>query len=155
MLLVTLINSLEPSRSQHLSPWQLAPDVVFQHWFLHCYRKAFFEPDAYLIFSPKSGSRPAFLNSPDDVVWESPLELTTKTCLERCYQDFFPQFDNDRAHLADFFRVTLRIPNCELEHVLDEIRDLRDSETVDFDRTKELYAIIHDVYSAEAMAEVK
>ncbi len=57
---------------------------------------------------------------------------------EQRYQCLFPQFHNDRAQLADFFRVTLRIPDCKLEYLLDEIRELKGSETVDFDRIKDL-----------------
>lgn len=114
----------------------------------------FSESDGCLIFAPKATTLPELWICPEDAVWESPLELRTRICLERRYQGFFPQFHNDRAHLADFFRVTLGIPDCDLEHLLDEIRELRDSETVDFDRIKELYSVIHDVYSSEAMTEI-
>lgn len=81
--------------------------------------------------------------------------MRTKNCLEQRYQCLFPQFHNDRAHLADFFRVTLQVPDCKLEHLLDEIREIKDSESGDFDRINDLYATIHSVYSPEAMAEVK
>lgn len=75
--------------------------------------------------------------------------------MEQRYQCLPAQFHNDQAQFADFFRVTLQIPDCQLEDLLDEIEDVKDSEVVESDQMKGLYSIIYKNYSSQAVAEVK
>jgi hypothetical protein len=104
---------------------------------------------------PGHNSLPALWTSIDDAVWAAPLALRTKNCMEQRYQYLPRQFHNDRAQFTDFFRITLQIPDCQLEHLLDEIQDIKDSEVAESDQIKGLYSTIYTNYSSQAMAQVK
>jgi hypothetical protein len=113
----------------------------------------FYEEPRILV--PGHNSLPALWISIDDAVWAAPLALRTKNCMEQRYQCLPAQFHNDWAQFADFFQVTLQIPDCQLQHLLDEIEDVKHSEVVESAVIKGLYSIIHTNYSSQAMAEVK
>ena len=76
---------------------------------------------------------------PNVCVWGSPIELATKHCLDRRYTEHFEQFDSSSCQLAFFFLNTLQIPLCTWENIADDIRELKGSDTANFDRLNTLY----------------
>jgi hypothetical protein len=102
-----------------------------------CFRKDFVSRKS--IFVPESTTQKATWAFPKDCVWESPIEMTTKHSLARLYANHFRKFSADRSNLASFFSKTLEIPNCNWEHLIEEIRAFKSSNCTDFDRISTLY----------------
>jgi hypothetical protein len=65
--------------------------------------------------------------------------MTTKHSLAKLYANHFPKFSVDRSNLASFFSMTLEIPNCNWEHLVEEIRAFKSSNCNNFDRISTLY----------------
>ena len=91
------------------------------------------------LFLPSSQTDERGWTNPNQCVWGAPVETTTKFCLDRLYTEYFEQFDSKTSQLAFFFLDTLEIPICTWENVADEIRALKLSDAVDFDRLSSLY----------------
>lgn len=91
------------------------------------------------LFLPSSQTDERGWTNPNQCVWGAPVEMTTKFCLDRLYTEYFEQFDSKTSQLAFFFLDTLEIPICTWENVADEIRALKFSDAVDFDRLSSLY----------------
>ena len=65
--------------------------------------------------------------------------MTTKHSLAKLYEIQFQKFNTDRSNLASFFGKTLGIPNCNWEHLVEEVRAFKASNCSDFDRISSLY----------------
>jgi hypothetical protein len=70
--------------------------------------------------------------------------MMTKHSLAKLYASQFQQFNADRSNLANFFGKTLEIPNCNWEHLVEEIRAFKSSNYTDFDRISALYSCLAD-----------
>jgi hypothetical protein len=79
--------------------------------------------------------------------------MTTAHCLDRRYREHFKQFNDDPSHLTNFFLTTLEVPRFTWQHVVDEIRELTSSDSVDFDRLSVLYACFVDMGLSEVDIE--
>jgi hypothetical protein len=88
---------------------------------------------------PESTTKKATWAFPEDCVWESPIEMTTRHSLAKLYENHFRKFGADRSNLANFFSKTLEIPKCNWEHLTEEIRTFKSSNYTDFDRISALY----------------
>jgi hypothetical protein len=61
------------------------------------------------IFVPESTTQEASWALPEECVWESPIEMTTKHSLAKLYEIQFQKFNTDRSNLAGFFGKTIGI----------------------------------------------
>lgn len=78
-------------------------------------------------------------------MWETTVELTTKHSLVKLYENSFPGFQADKVYLADFFNVILGISDCSWMDIIGEIKALKSSDFVDFDRICLLYSCLHRI----------
>ena len=70
--------------------------------------------------------------------------MTTKHSLAQLYANHFQQFSADRSSLDNLFSKILKIPNCNWQHLVQEIRDFKSSNCTDFDRISALYKCLAD-----------
>ena len=97
------------------------------------------------LFIPSSQTDESGWTNPNQCVWGAPIEMTTKFCLDRLYTEHFEQSDINFSQLASFFLKTLEVPICTWENVTDEIRALKVSDDVDFDRLSTLYGCFEEM----------
>jgi hypothetical protein len=105
------------------------------------------------IFVPESTTQKATWVFPKDCVWESSIEMTTKHSLAKLYANHFQKFSADRSNLTSFFWKTLEIPNCNWEHLIEEIRTFKSSNCTNFDRISELYECLANEHLIAISAE--
>lgn len=96
------------------------------------------------------------LEFPDDCVWDGPEFLTIKAPLQARYQAISV---NNLSTIKPLFTDVLDIDNCDGDIICDQLSDLSESGSNDFDRIKSLYTWLWNFLSRrksnKAMERVK
>ena len=80
----------------------------------------------------------------EDCVWDAPTDMMTKIILTRAFADL----RKDLSRLRSLFVITLKIPSCTWENLVDEIKHAKraeDTSVSGFDRVFALYKCLDDM----------
>ena len=91
------------------------------------------------IFVPKAYRNKIAWTKPRHCLWSAPVTMHTKYTLAISYRNAFSENPHDLSRLESFFVLTLGVPNCGWEHIVDEIRFYKAHATLHIDRARELY----------------
>ncbi|RYP39352.1 hypothetical protein DL767_002263 [Monosporascus sp. MG133] len=91
------------------------------------------------IFLPSWGDREACWVSPSQCILNGPIEIQTKYPVLTRYKDTFLTYKDDLLKLEKFFRVTLSIPTCSWENIIEELKFLKGRACTESGRIRSLY----------------
>ncbi|KPM37810.1 hypothetical protein AK830_g8763 [Neonectria ditissima] len=100
-----------------------------------------FEND-HLVFTPGTGSRPAVWAAPNKCLWDALENVQTAYPLEHLYRTGFGRSQEDLEVLGQFFKATLKTPDCSWKTYLNELRHLKLTGNEDFDWIYKLYSCL-------------
>ncbi|RYP14158.1 hypothetical protein DL765_006566 [Monosporascus sp. GIB2] len=96
------------------------------------------ESESYL-FIPSWGDGEACWVSPSQCILNGPIEMQTKYPVLTRYNDIFSTYKDDLLKLEKFFHVTLSIPTCSWENIIEELKFLKGDSCTELDRIRSLY----------------
>jgi hypothetical protein len=97
------------------------------------------------IFVPAAGAREAIWVLPRQCLWEAPPDMKTKYPLKSLYEGYFSQGNGGHAYITHFFKRTLSISDVVAENFLEELKALKSTRCMDFDRINGLYESINSM----------
>ncbi|KAI1773105.1 hypothetical protein F4818DRAFT_443468 [Hypoxylon cercidicola] len=80
------------------------------------------------VFIPSYEGMPSSWSSPQNCLLDAPAPMKTKCSVLPRYRDAFPKSNIDFSILRKFFDKTLRITKCSWEHVVDELKNMQQTD---------------------------
>ncbi|KAL7793993.1 hypothetical protein V8C43DRAFT_280823 [Trichoderma afarasin] len=105
-----------------------------------------------LIYIPSSKFEDLRMAAPGQCVWEGPESLTIKAPLKARYKAMSIE---SLSSLEPLFTEVLGIGNCDEETICDQLNNLRESGSTDFDRIKSLYKSLWGLLSKNKSNEAR
>jgi hypothetical protein len=85
--------------------------------------------------------------SPESCVWAGCENMRSKHPLKVIYETKIRPAADTLESVGEYFTNTLKVPNCDWTHCIDEIRYQMSTENPDFDWIRQLYKLINEAQS--------